>query len=151
MNSNETNNLEDFQINTKIKISILWFTVTLLYLYSDYFDLYIPQKTQGLVTGNNLLDSPIKLWLTSILLVIPAIMAILSIFLKPSLNSVFNIIVGLFFSAFMLFIAFRSIEPWRMFYVFYALVESTITILIVWHAYKWKKNILKSKTISIKI
>lgn len=36
---------------------------------------------------------------------------------------------------------FSSIESWRAFYVFYAILESTITALIGWHAFKWQKNL----------
>jgi len=144
--------LEDFKIDIKIKLSMLWTSVTLIYLYGDYFELYIPQKTQGLVTGQNLLDSPEKLFLASVVLAIPALMVVLSILLKPSINRILNIVFGLFFTVLMLFIALTSMEPWRAFYAFYALLESTITALIVWHAVKWqKKFMLQSKTNSIKI
>lgn len=115
MNSNA---LEDFKIDIKIKLSILWTSVTLLYLYGDYFELYIPQKTQGLVNGQNLLDSPEKLFLASVLLAIPALMVVLSILLKPSINRILNIVFGLFFTVLMLFIALTSMEPWRAFMLF---------------------------------
>jgi len=137
----KSNTLEDYKINIKIKLSILWASVTLFYLYGDYFELYIPQKTQGLVTGENLLNSPINLFLAALLLAIPALMVILSILLKPTINRVLNIVFGLFFTALMLLIAFTSMEPWRAFYVFYAILESTITALIVWYAFKWPKKI----------
>ena len=42
----KANTLEDYKINIKIKLSILWASVTLFYLYGDYFELYIPQKTK---------------------------------------------------------------------------------------------------------
>jgi hypothetical protein len=108
----------------------------LFYLYGDYFELCVPQKTQGLANGNNLLNSPIKLFLAAILLAIPAIMIVLSILLKPTVNRILNIVFGLFFTAIMLLIASTSIESWCTFYVFYAILESTITALIVWLAIK---------------
>ena len=135
----KSNTLEDYKINIKIKLSILWASVTLFYLYGDYFELYIPQKTQGLVTGDNLLDSPTNLFLAALLLAIPAVMVVLSILLKPTINRILNIVFGLFFTALMLLIAFTSMEPWRTFYVFYAILESVITTLIVWYAFKWPK------------
>lgn len=138
MNLNK-NNFEDFKINTKIKLSLLWTAVTLIYLYGDYFELYVPQKTQGLVTGDNLLNTPINLFLAALLLAIPAVMVVISLTVKPKVNRVLNIIFGLFFTAIMLLIAFTSIEPWRAFYVFYAILESSITSLIVWYAFKWPK------------
>ena len=136
----KSNTLEDYKINIKIKLSILWASVTLFYLYGDYFELYIPQKTQGLITGDNLLDSPTNLFLAALLLAIPAVMVVLSILLKPTINRILNIVFGLFFTALMLLIAFTSMEPWRAFYVFYAILESIITGVIVWYAFKWPKK-----------
>lgn len=142
MDSNETSTsgFEDFKINVKIKLSLLWTSVTLCYLYGDYFELYVPQKTQGLLNGVNMLDSPMKLFAASLLLVIPALMVFLSIILKSSINRRLNIILGLFYTAIMILIALTSITPWRIFYVFLAIVESCITSLIVWYAWKWAKN-----------
>lgn len=124
--------MEDLKINVKIKLSALWTSVTFCYLYGDYFELYIPNKVEGLVSGENMLDSPAKLFSASALLAIPALMVFLSIILKPSINRWLNIIFGIFFTTIMLLIAVTSIAPWRTFYVFLAIVESVITSLIVW-------------------
>lgn len=140
MKTNQNNKLEDVQINIKIKLSALWASVTLCYLYGDYFELYVPKKTAGLISGDNLLDSPTKLFLAALLLAIPAVMVFLSIILKVPINKWLNICVGLFFTAIMILIAFTSLTPWRAFYVFLAIVESIITSLIVWYAWKWPKE-----------
>ena len=134
------NNFEDVKVNIKIKLSALWTAVTLCYLCGDYFELYVPKKTEGLVTGVNMLDSPIKLFAASVLLAIPALMVFLSITLKAVINRRLNIILGVFFTAIMVLIAFTSITPWRAFYVFLAIVESCITSLIVWYAWGWAKK-----------
>ena len=140
MNKTNKNDFEDIKVNIKIKLSALWTSVTLCYLYGDYFELYVPQKTQGLVNGVNLLDSPIKLFAASILLAIPALMVFLSIILKSTISRQLNIVLGIFYTALMVLIALTSITPWRTFYVFLAIVESCITALIVYYAWKWAKN-----------
>jgi hypothetical protein len=132
--------LEDLKINVKIKLSALWTSVTLCYLYGDYFELYIPKKAEELVSGENILDSPAKLFFASALLAIPALMVFLSITLKPLINRWLNIICGLFFTIIMILIAVTSIAPWRAFYVFLAIVESGITSLIIWYAWTWPKQ-----------
>lgn len=141
MDSNKSisNRFETLKINIQIKLSALWASVTLFYLYGDYFELYIPDKVAGLVSGQNMLDSPIKLFTASVLLAIPAIMVSLSVLLKPQINRWLNIVFGVFFTALMLLIAFTSMVPWRAFYAFYAILESVITALIVWYAIKWPK------------
>lgn len=140
MKTNQNNKLEDVEINIKIKLSALWASVTLCYLYGDYFELYVPKKTAGLISGENLLDSPTKLFLAALLLAIPAVMVFLSILLKAAINKWLNICVGLFFTAIMVLIAFTSLTPWRAFYVFLAIVESGITSLIIYYAWNWTKK-----------
>ena len=132
--------LENLPVNLRIKLSLLWASVTLCYLYGDYFELYVPQKVAGLIDGKNLLNSPEKLFAASVLLAIPAAMVFLSVLVKPLFAKWLNIVCGLFFTAIMLLIAITSIKPWLGFYVFLAVLESVITSLIVWHAWRWPRK-----------
>ena len=91
-----TNLPDDIKIHVKLKIALLWVSVTLCYLYGDYFELYVPQKAAGLISGQNLLDSPLKLFAASVLLAIPAVMVFLSVALKARLNRWLNIFFGIF-------------------------------------------------------
>jgi hypothetical protein len=136
-----TNTLKNFEVNIKIKLAFLWRSVTLCYLYGDYFELYVPKKTAGLVSGENLLDNPVKLFIAAVLLAIPAVMVLFSILLKPKINRFLNILFGVFYTLIMVLIAFTSLTPWRSFYVFLALLESLITILIVFYAWKWSREL----------
>lgn len=133
-------NFVDFNINIKIKLSVLWASLMFCYIYGDYFLLYVPNKVEGLISGDNMLDNPIKLFLASLLLVIPALMICLSILLKPKINRWLNIIFGIFYTLIMLLIAATSLSEWLIFYVFLAITESIITSVIVWHAIKWPKK-----------
>lgn len=141
MNSSKTNTneLEDIKVNTKIKLAALWTSVTLFYIYGDYFELYVPNKVQGIINGNSMLDNPVKLFVASLLLAVPALMVCLSVILKPKINRWLNLIAGIFFTAIMLLIAVTSISGWRAFYVLYAIVESILTSIIVWYAWNWTK------------
>ncbi|WP_409417199.1 DUF6326 family protein [Flavobacterium sp. PS2] len=143
MNAKEinTSRFEDFKVNVRIKLSALWASVMFCYIYGDYFSLYVPNKIQGFVSGENMLDSPIKLFAATILMVIPSLMIFLSILLKPKLARLLNIIFGIIYTAIMLLIAATTLAPWWAFYVFLALVESVITVVIVWQAYKWPRLI----------
>ncbi len=131
--------LKDHEVAVKFKLAALWTSVTLCYLYGDYFELYVPQKVEGLIKGENLLNSPANLFAASFVLAIPALMVCLSIILKPAINRWLNITAALFFTAIMLLIAFTSITPWRAFYVLLAIIESILTSLVVWYAFKWPK------------
>lgn len=132
--------LENPKINIKIKLASLWASVTFCYLYGDYFELYTPGKVDSLITGQNILDSPIKLLVASIILAISSVMVAASVLLKPKINRILNIFFGSFFTLMMLFIGFNSMTEWYSFYVFLAFVESILTFLIVWYAIKWPKK-----------
>jgi len=133
--------LENPKVNIKIKLAALWASVTFCYLYGDYFELYTPDKVNSLITGDNNLNSPNILLLASIILAIPSVMVAASIFLKPKINRILNILFGTLFTLMMVFIGIISTNEWYLFYVFLAFLESIITALIVWYAWKWPKEV----------
>lgn len=131
--------LEDYKVNIRLKLSALWTGVMFCYIYGDYFELYVPKKVAGLLDGQNMLDTPMKLFTATFILTIPALMIFLSLMLSPKLTKWLNIGIGIFFTIFTFLVGISSISEWRMFYVFLSLVESFITIAIVWQAWNWKK------------
>ena len=140
MNTNKTTVLKDFEVNIKIKLAALWTAATFCYLYGDYFELYTPDKVEGLISGKNGLESPMILFIASVVMAIPPLMIFLSLVLKPRLNKTLNIIFGLLFTVMQVLIAVFSLTTWYTFYVFLAIVEATLTFIIVWKAFKWPKQ-----------
>jgi hypothetical protein len=132
--------LENPKVNIKIKLASLWASVTFCYLYGDYFELYTPGKIDSLLTGENILDSPTKLLIATLILASSSVMVALSVLLQPKINRVLNIVFGMLFTLMMLFIGFTSNTEWSGFYVFLAFLESIITAAIVWYAWKWPKE-----------
>ncbi len=131
--------MKDFEINIKVKLAALWTSATFCYLYGDYFELYTPEKVSSLISGEHVLNSPTFLFIASLIMVIPPLMIVLSLILKPFLNRLLNIVFGSIFTLMMILIAFGSLTPWYSFYVFLAIIESILTAVIVWNAYKWPK------------
>ena len=138
-----TNNSEDFRVNVRIKLSALWTAVMFCYIYGDYFELYVPQKVDGLLNGQNILDTPIKLFIATFILTVPALMIFLSLMLSVKLTKWLNITIGIFFTILTLLVGISSISEWKMFYVFLSFLESIVTIIIIWQAWNWKR--LKSE------
>ena len=132
--------LEDYKINIRIILSALWTTIMFCYIYGDYFELYVPKKIDDLLSGQNNLDSPLKLFTATIVLTIPALMIFLSLVLKPALTKWLNIGVGLFFTLFTLLVGISSISEWRIFYVFLSFLESILTAIVVFKAWYWTKK-----------
>lgn len=128
---------EDFRISTKLKLSALWTTVMFLYIYGDYFELYVPGKVTGLRDGQNMLNTPYKLLLATIVLTIPALMISCTLWLKPKWNRILNISIGTSLTLFTLLVGISSFSEWRIFYVMLSFLESITTILIAWKAWHW--------------
>jgi len=134
------NKLEDFKVNVKIKLAVLWTSVMFCYIYEDYFELYVPKKIERIISGENFLASPMTLFAGALLLIIPALMIFLSIVLMPKSSRFLNIIFGTLYTALMLWIASNYSDKWLAFAVFFAIVESIITSIIVWYAWKWPRQ-----------
>lgn len=132
--------LENPTINIKIKLAALWTSVMFCYVYGDYFELYVPEKISGILAGEQILDSPTKLFIAAIVMAIPSVMIALSVLLKPKINRILNIVFGVIFTAMMLLIAITSLSAWHGFYVFLAILESIITFSIVVLAFKWPRT-----------
>lgn len=132
--------LEDYKINIRIVLSALWTSIMFCYIYGDYFELYVPKKVEGLLNGQNMLDSPFKLFTATIVLTIPALMIFLSLVLNPKTTKWLNIGVGIFFTLFTLLVGISSISEWRIFYVFLSFLESILTAIVVFKAWNWTKK-----------
>src|SRR3982750_4548652 len=130
-NKNAICNMEDFKINIKIKLSGLWTSLMFCYIYGDYFELYVPNKVKGLIDGDNMLDSPFKLFLATLLMVVPALMVFLSLILLPKINRLLNLIFGIVFTAIMVLVGLTSLTSWLTFYTFLAAIEIVITLTII--------------------
>ncbi|MBS1751438.1 MAG: hypothetical protein JST63_16170 [Bacteroidetes bacterium] len=122
-------------------LSALWASVMFLYIYGDYFELYVPEKVAGLLNGQNILNTPYKLLFATIVLTLPSLMIFLSLLMKPKWNRVLNISIGVFLTLFTLFVAVSSFTEWKTFYVMLSFLESVITSIIIWKAWYWPKSI----------
>lgn len=131
---------EDYKINIKLVLSALWTSEMFLYIYGDYFELYVPGKVEGLLSGENLLNTPHKLFLATFILVLPALMIFLSMMLASVSNRILNISIALLLTIFTGIAGISSLNEWKMFYVMLSFLETLISIVIIWKAWKWPKN-----------
>lgn len=131
---------EDFKINVKLELLALWSSVMFLYIYGDYFELYVPEKVADLLNGQNILNTPYRLLFASMVLALPSLMIFLSLQLKPKWNRILNISIGVFLTLFTLLVGISSFTEWKMFYVLLSFLESIITSIIVWKAWYWPKD-----------
>ena len=141
MKSDQMNSmvLEDKQVNVKLKLSALWASFMFLYIYVDYFALYMPSKIEDILAGKIFVFDITQIFLLAALalVTIPALMIFLSVALSAKVNRWTNIIVAAVYIPFTLFNL--AGEAW-MHMVFGAVVESVLLILIIWYAWKWPKQ-----------
>lgn len=131
--------LEDIKIHTKFKLSALWTSTMLCYIYCDYFELYVPGKLAAISSGKmgplGTVTQGVLLG-TSIVMAIPSLMIALSLVLAPLISRWLNIVFGLLYTIMLVLIAYQ--EEWY-FYKFFATIEAILTALIVWYAWTWSK------------
>jgi hypothetical protein len=132
--------LEDQKVPVKIKLSALWATVMLCYIYNDYFSLLKPGAIEAVTSGNlpvlGVLTQPIMLAMAASV-AIPAVMVYLSLALKPAISRWANIILGAAYTAIIITTMFGG--AW-WFYIFLDAIEASLTIVIVWTAWRWPEK-----------
>jgi hypothetical protein len=137
VSNSKTTEKQDVKINVKLKLSALWVALMFIYIYADILSLFkagaIEKMMEGFmgpfpVTQSSLLSA-------SILMIIPAVMVFLSLILKAKINRWANIILGVLFT--LVNISNLIGETSWIFYISFVVVEIALTLLIVWHAWKW--------------
>ncbi len=131
--------LEDPPVPVRLRLSQLWASVMLCYVYGDYFELYVPGKLEsmlggrigplGAVTQGTLLG-------TAILMAVPSLMIVSSAALPARVVRVLNIGVGLLYSAIMVL----AIQGGWAFYRFFGVLEIVLTTTAAWWAWRWPRR-----------
>jgi hypothetical protein len=134
--TNSQSGLEDAGVNVRIKLSALWASVMFCYIYADYFGLMAPGKLQQMLQGEGPIgpSTPGTLLVASLVLAIPSVMIFLSVALKATAARWINVVFGAVYTVIILNTMWA-----RAFYIFYGVIEITLTSLVVWYALKWPK------------
>lgn len=132
--------LEDINVSLKLKLAALWTGFMFLYIYVDYFALYMPGKIDDILKGRVFVFDITQGFLLAALasVTIPALMIFISLVLPASANRWANIIVAAVFVPYTLFNL--AGEAW-MHMVFGAVVEVVLLCLIIRYAWKWPRQV----------
>jgi RNAse (barnase) inhibitor barstar len=129
--------LTDLKIHTKLKLSALWVSVMLLYLYGDVFGFFRRDIITDIAAGKTgFIGTQGGLLAAAIMMSIPSVMVFLSLVLKPSLNRWLNIILGALYT---LIILATMPHTW-MYYLYLGVVEAVLTLTIVLLAWRWPRE-----------
>jgi hypothetical protein len=132
--------LEDSKVSVKLKLAGLWTSFMFLYIYVDYFHLYMPGALQNMLAGKVFTFDISQTFILIVLAAvnIPVLMIFLSMALPAKINRWLNIIVALLHIPYMLFNL--TGETW-MHMVLGAVVEMILLGLIICYAWKWPRVI----------
>ena len=135
---NTQNALQDIKVNLKLKLATLWASFMFLYIYVDYFHLYMPGSLKDILVGKVFVFdiSYVFLLIAMVFVTIPTLMIFLSVALPARANRWTNIIVATVFIPYMLFNL--AGEAWVHMY-FAAAVEVVLLCLIIRYAWKWPR------------
>ncbi len=132
-------NLQGFDAPPQIKLALLWVSLMLLYIYNDYFNMYLPGGIESMMNGDlGPFDAANDAAMAglSIMMAIPALMVFLSVALPPFASRWLNVMFGFLYTA---------IELWtfsgaRLFFQIVVGFEVLLTLLIVVYALRWPRR-----------
>ena len=132
----ETN---EMRIDARLKISALWIVYMFLFIYIDYYKLFMPEEIKNMMSG--MLDgdklSQMQILLFAIITIIPAIMIFLTISIKAQISRLINIILGLAYTAIG---AVSLISQSWPFWIFLNTLLVVVASLIVIFSWRWNKK-----------
>ena len=129
----------------KIKIAVLWFVIAHGMLVFAALGIFEPGYIEGVIAGE-VAGGPITPEMNlelAVVLLIPMVMAVLSLTLKDSINRWLNIIAGAVFAVLVLmdpimYLAEQS--AYAAYVTLIGIVEFVASALIVWFAWKSKQK-----------
>ncbi len=134
------NQLINSPIPTKLQLSALWAATMFCYIYCDYFELYTPGKLESMLHGDmgpmGAVTQGVLIGLSS-MMAVPSLMVFLCVALPARYNKVLNIVVGACFTLLMALLTYSA--DWY-FYQLFAGIETVLTALVVWYAWRWPKT-----------
>lgn len=131
-----TNSLEDARIPVRAKLSALWAAMMLVYVYADILSFYKPGLLDEIQRG---MMGPYEatqgsLLLAAILVALPSLAIFGSIALSPRLSRGLSVGLGVVYT--LVNVINLIGETWAYF-IMLGVVEITLTLTIVWTAWKW--------------
>lgn len=136
--------LEPFTVNVRIKISALWTSMLFVFAYVDLFSLYRrdfrADLEAGEVSGFSINQS--FLLGTTVYVVIPSLMVFLALILRPRVNRIANIALGIVYA---LTIIAGAIGDWG-YYILGSAIEVALLAAVVYYAWTWPKETRRAST-----
>lgn len=127
---------DEQKVNVRVKLAALWTSFMFLYIYVDYFHLYMPGSLEDMLSGKVFEFEVTQVFLIAALasVTIPALMIFLSLGLPAKISRWINIIVATIYIPYTLVNLVG--EAW-IHMMFGAAVEVLLLSLIIRYTWKW--------------
>jgi len=134
-----TKNYDEQPVNTRIKIAGLWASMLFVFAYVDVFGLFRKDVLENALAGKvfTFEVNQMFLLLTTVYILIPCIMLVLTLVLKAKTSRMLNIVIS---SVYILTIIGGVVGESWLYYIVGSVVEVLLLATIVLFAVKWPKT-----------
>ena len=134
-----TKNYDEQPVNTRIKIAGLWASMLFVFAYVDIFGLFRKDVLENALAGKvfTFEVNQMFLLLTTVYILIPCIMLVLTLVLKAKTSRMLNIVIS---SVYILTIIGGVVGESWLYYIVGSVVEVLLLATIVLFAVKWPKT-----------
>ena len=132
---------QDTKIDVKLVLSALWIAMLIVFAYVDIFGFLradiLRAALDGKMAATGITVDQMLLVFTTVYILIPTLMVFLALVLRPRVNRIVNIVVGLFYAVSI--IALCIGEGW-VYYLLGSAVEVVLLVAIVRTAWTWPRT-----------
>ena len=133
-----TRQYRDTQVDVKLVLCALWIAMLFVFAYVDIFGFLradvLNAALDGKVATTGFTVNQVFLTFTLIYILLPALMVVLSLLLKPRVNRIINIVVSLLY---MITIIGSAIGETWAYYFLGSFIEVILLVAIARTAWKW--------------
>lgn len=129
---------EPSNVNVRVKISALWTSMLFVFAYVDLFSLYRPDVRSDLEAGEvgGFTVNQSFLLGTTAYVVIPSLMVVSTLVLRPRVNRITNITLSIVYA---LTIIAGAIGEWN-YYILGGVIEVALLVAIAYYAWTWPRE-----------
>jgi hypothetical protein len=133
-----TRQYRDTRVDVKLVLSALWIAMLFVFAYVDIFGFFrtdvLEAALDGKVATTTFTVDQTFLTVTLVYLLVPILMVVLSLVLRPRVNRIVNIVVSLLY---MISIVAAAIGEEWVYYILGSAVEVALLAAIVRYAWTW--------------
>ena len=132
---------QDTRIDVRLVLSALWIAMLIVFAYVDIFGFYRADNLRAAldaeVAAMGIAVDQVFLAFTTAYVLIPTLMVVLSLVLRPRVNRIVNIVVAVVYAVSI--VAFSIGETW-VYYLLGSAVEVVLLVAIVGTAWTWPRT-----------